>query len=151
MQANAKYKEKYAAYLSNLPEEERQKVEAEAATHKSSAGAQAAKGNGKAAANHAVAGGGGKGGNSRVAPGDENRPPAGERPKPKKPLSAMFFFQQEKLAAMKERCPHMSHQEVMRALAREFSELPDRKKEKYKKMATEAKEKAIEETNGHKV
>lgn len=151
--ANAKYKEKYAAYLSNLPEEERQKVEAEAATHKSSASAgAAAKGNGKAAAaaNHAV--GGGKGG-SRVAaaPGDENRPPAGERPKPKKPLSAMFFFQQEKLAAMKERCPHMSHQEVMRALAREFSELPDRKKEKYKKMATEAKEKAIEETNGHKV
>ncbi|KAL1422594.1 hypothetical protein MTO96_022002 [Rhipicephalus appendiculatus] len=39
----------------------------------------------------------------------------------------------------------------MRALAREFSELPERKKEKYKKMATEAKEKAIEETNGHKV
>lgn len=149
--ANAKYKEKYAAYLSNLPEEERQKVEAEAAAHKSSASAgAAAKGNGKAA-NHAVAGAGGKGGVSRVAPGDENRPPAGERPKPKKPLSAMFFFQQEKLAAMKERCPQMSHQEVMRALAREFSELPDRKKEKYKKMATEAKEKAIEETNGHKV
>uniref|UniRef100_A0A1E1XCU3 Putative upstream binding transcription factor rna polymerase i n=1 Tax=Amblyomma aureolatum TaxID=187763 RepID=A0A1E1XCU3_9ACAR len=148
--ANAKYKEKYAAYLNNLPEEERQKVEAEAATHKSAAsagGGTAAKGNAKSGSVVAT----GKGGVRSAAPGDENRPPAGERPKPKKPLSAMFFFQQEKLAAMKERCPQMSHQEVMRALAREFSELPERKKEKYKKMATEAKEKAIEETNGHKV
>lgn len=146
--ANAKYKEKYAAYLSNLPEEERQKVEAESGTHKSAAsagGGAAAKANSKGGCVTAS----GKG--NRLAPGDENQPPAGERPKPKKPLSAMFFFQQEKLAAMKERCPQMSHQEVMRALAREFSELPERKKDKYKKMATEAKEKAIEETNGHKV
>ncbi|XP_050039503.1 nucleolar transcription factor 1-like [Dermacentor andersoni] len=146
--ANAKYKEKYAAYLSNLPEEERQKVEADSAPHKSIAsagGGAAAKGNSKGSNVTAS----GKG--IRATPGDENQPPVGERPKPKKPLSAMFFFQQEKLAAMKERCPQMSHQEVMRALAREFSELPERKKEKYKKMATEAKEKAIEETNGHKV
>lgn len=148
--ANAKYKEKYAAYLNNLPEEERQKVEAEAATHKSAAsagGGAATKGTTKGGSMVTTS----KGGVRSAAPGDENRPPAGERPKPKKPLSAMFFFQQEKLAAMKERCPQMSHQEVMRALAREFSELPERKKEKYKKMATEAKEKAIEETNGHKV
>ncbi|KAH8026741.1 hypothetical protein HPB51_024240 [Rhipicephalus microplus] len=129
--ANAKYKEKYAAYLSNLPEEERQKVEAESGTHKSAAsagGGAAAKANSKGGCVTVS----GKG--NRLAPGDENQPPAGERPKPKKPLSAMFFFQQEKLAAMKERCPQMSHQE-----------------DKYKKMATEAKEKAIEETNGHKV
>ncbi|KAH7969513.1 hypothetical protein HPB52_019164 [Rhipicephalus sanguineus] len=146
--ANAKYKEKYAAYLSNLPEDERQKVEAESGTHKSVASA----GGGAAAKANAKGGGVTASGKGKcAAPGDENQPPAGERPKPKKPLSAMFFFQQEKLAAMKERCPQMSHQEVMRALAREFSELPERKKEKYKKMATEAKEKAIEETNGHNV
>lgn len=128
--ANAKYKEKYAAYLSNLPEDERHKLESDATGTKCASATASAK---KA--------------------GDEKGPPPGglERPKPKKPLSAMFFFQQEKVSGMKERCPHMSHQEVMRALAREFSELSDRKKEKYQKMATEARQKAIEETNGHKV
>lgn len=140
--ANAKYKEKYAAYLSNLPEEERHKLEADGTSAKSGGAAAVASKKGAA---------------SGRAAGDENQPPPGgqqtqqERPKPKKPLSAMFFFQQEKVSGMKERCPQLSHQEVMRALAREFSELSDRKKEKYQKMATEARQRAIEETNGHKV
>ncbi|CAN7999059.1 unnamed protein product, partial [Ixodes hexagonus] len=144
--ANAKYKEKYAAYLSNLPEDERHKLEADGTGGKSGANAAPSSKKGAVVASHG----------GRTA-GDENQPPPGgqtqqqERPKPKKPLSAMFFFQQEKVSGMKERCPHMSHQEVMRALAREFSELSDRKKEKYQKMATEARQKAIEETNGHKV
>ncbi|EEC15746.1 high mobility group protein, putative, partial [Ixodes scapularis] len=101
--ANAKYKEKYAAYLSNLPEEERHKLEADGTSTKS-------------------------GGTAAGAPPPGGQQTQQERPKPKKPLSAMFFFQQEKVSGMKERCPQLSHQEVMRALAREFSELSDRKK-----------------------
>ncbi|XP_064480273.1 nucleolar transcription factor 1-A-like [Ornithodoros turicata] len=134
VKANAKYKEKYATYLSNLPEEERIKLENEALAKSSG---------GKKTASPAQEVNG-------VTVGDENQPPQSERPKPKKPLSAMFFFQQEKVAPMREKHPDMSKQEIMRLIAREFSELPDRKKEKYQKMAEEAKQKALEETNGCK-
>lgn len=144
--ANAKYKEKYAAYLSNLPEEERLKLESEVALPKGSGGgAAAAK---KAAAAAALST---QQQNGTTGGGDENQPPKSERHKPKKPLSAMFFFQQEKVAHVREKHPDMSKQEIMRLLAREFSELPDRKKEKYQKMASEAKQKEEEETNGYKV
>lgn len=48
--------------------------------------------------------------------------------RPKKPLSAMFYFQQEKFAVFRQKNPDMSKQEVMKVLAKEYNELPEKKK-----------------------
>lgn len=48
--------------------------------------------------------------------------------RPKKPLSAMFYFQQEKYAVTRQKHPEMSKQEVMKMLAKEYSELSEKKK-----------------------
>ncbi|XP_078664656.1 nucleolar transcription factor 1-like isoform X1 [Branchiostoma floridae x Branchiostoma belcheri] len=59
--------------------------------------------------------------------------------RPKRPISAVFFYQQEKRQKLREKYPSLSNQEITRMLARKWSELSDKKKEKYKKMEEEAR------------
>uniref|UniRef100_V9KCU0 Nucleolar transcription factor 1-like protein n=1 Tax=Callorhinchus milii TaxID=7868 RepID=V9KCU0_CALMI len=55
--------------------------------------------------------------------------------RPKQPISAMFLFFQEK----RKDNPELSESELTRKLARMWTELSDKKKEKYRRMETEAK------------
>ncbi|KAK1877739.1 Nucleolar transcription factor 1 [Dissostichus eleginoides] len=56
--------------------------------------------------------------------------------KPKRPISAMFIFSEEKRPKMQQEHPDVSDSEITRLLARMWNELPDKKKEKYKRLET---------------
>lgn len=114
-EALEKYQKEYLHYLAGLPEDERKKLED---IPKKKRPIPVARGRAVGAAQ----------------PTDNK-----ESSKPKKPLSALFFFQQEKHDYYKSKYPDRSEQELTRMTAREFLELSDKKKEKYKRMAEEAK------------
>uniref|UniRef100_A0A4W3HV74 Nucleolar transcription factor 1 n=1 Tax=Callorhinchus milii TaxID=7868 RepID=A0A4W3HV74_CALMI len=59
--------------------------------------------------------------------------------KPKRPISAMFIFSEEKRKKLQKDQPELSESELTRKLARMWTELSDKKKEKYRRMETEAK------------
>lgn len=48
--------------------------------------------------------------------------------KPKRPISAMFIFAEEKRPKLQQERPDLSDSELMRFLARMWNELPDKKK-----------------------
>uniref|UniRef100_A0A3Q2E9Q4 Upstream binding transcription factor n=1 Tax=Cyprinodon variegatus TaxID=28743 RepID=A0A3Q2E9Q4_CYPVA len=54
--------------------------------------------------------------------------------KPKRPISAMFIFAEEKRAKLQQERPDLPDSELTRFLARMWNELPDKKKEKYKRV-----------------
>ncbi|KAL2101229.1 hypothetical protein ACEWY4_002990 [Coilia grayii] len=54
--------------------------------------------------------------------------------KPKRPVSAMFIFAEEKRPKLKHDRPELSESEITRQLARMWNELPEKKKEKYKNL-----------------
>ncbi|XP_014826993.1 PREDICTED: nucleolar transcription factor 1 isoform X2 [Poecilia mexicana] len=54
--------------------------------------------------------------------------------KPKRPISAMFIFSEEKRAKLQQERPDIPDSELTRLLARMWNELPDKKKEKYKRV-----------------
>uniref|UniRef100_H2V0H8 Upstream binding transcription factor n=1 Tax=Takifugu rubripes TaxID=31033 RepID=H2V0H8_TAKRU len=54
--------------------------------------------------------------------------------KPKRPISAMFIFSEEKRPKLQQERPDLSDSELTRLLARMWNELPDKKKEKYKRL-----------------
>uniref|UniRef100_A0A3P9IV40 Upstream binding transcription factor n=1 Tax=Oryzias latipes TaxID=8090 RepID=A0A3P9IV40_ORYLA len=54
--------------------------------------------------------------------------------KPKRPISAMFIFAEEKRQKLQQERPDLSDSEVTRCLARMWNDLPDKKKEKYKRL-----------------
>lgn len=54
--------------------------------------------------------------------------------KPKPPVSAMFIFSEEKRPKLHQERPDLSDMELTRLLARMWSELSDKKKEKYKNL-----------------
>uniref|UniRef100_A0A7N8XUG5 Upstream binding transcription factor n=1 Tax=Mastacembelus armatus TaxID=205130 RepID=A0A7N8XUG5_9TELE len=56
--------------------------------------------------------------------------------KPKRPISAMFIFAEEKRPKLQQERPDLSDSELTRLLARMWNELPDKKKEKYKRLET---------------
>uniref|UniRef100_A0A8C4H3L7 Upstream binding transcription factor n=1 Tax=Dicentrarchus labrax TaxID=13489 RepID=A0A8C4H3L7_DICLA len=56
--------------------------------------------------------------------------------KPKRPISAMFIFSEEKRPKLQQERPDLSDSELTRLLARMWNELPDKKKEKYKRLET---------------
>uniref|UniRef100_A0A7N6B4P5 HMG box domain-containing protein n=1 Tax=Anabas testudineus TaxID=64144 RepID=A0A7N6B4P5_ANATE len=56
--------------------------------------------------------------------------------KPKRPISAMFIFSEEKRPKLHQERPDLSDSELTRFLARMWNELPDKKKEKYKRLET---------------
>ncbi|XP_022091128.1 nucleolar transcription factor 1-like isoform X2 [Acanthaster planci] len=69
------------------------------------------------------------------------------RLKPKKPVSALFLYTQEHRDAYRDKNPSMSETEVTRTLARQFGELSDRQKEKYRRKAQEARKEQEEESD----
>lgn len=50
--------------------------------------------------------------------------------KPKRPISAMFIFSEEKRPKLQQERPDLSDSELTRLLARMWNELPDKKKVK---------------------
>lgn len=98
-----RYQEDYAAYLANLPEDERKRLEEE-------------KGKGK------------KKITKKKTTDEDNESKAQNNSKPKKPLSALFFFKQEKFQHYKSLYPEKSEQELTRLIAREFGDLSEKKK-----------------------
>ncbi|KAK5606214.1 hypothetical protein CRENBAI_025203 [Crenichthys baileyi] len=56
--------------------------------------------------------------------------------KPKRPISAMFIFAEEKRPKLQQERPDLPDSELTRLLARMWNELPDKKKEKYKRLET---------------
>ncbi|XP_051792225.1 nucleolar transcription factor 1 isoform X2 [Erpetoichthys calabaricus] len=58
----------------------------------------------------------------------------GSSGKPKRPISAMFIFSEEKRKKLQEERPDLSENELTRLLARMWNELSDKKKEKYKRL-----------------
>uniref|UniRef100_A0A3Q3WUM2 HMG box domain-containing protein n=1 Tax=Mola mola TaxID=94237 RepID=A0A3Q3WUM2_MOLML len=56
--------------------------------------------------------------------------------KPKRPISAMFIFSEEKRPKLQQERPDVADSELTRLLARMWNELPDKKKEKYKHLET---------------
>uniref|UniRef100_A0A8C9STC1 Upstream binding transcription factor n=1 Tax=Scleropages formosus TaxID=113540 RepID=A0A8C9STC1_SCLFO len=66
--------------------------------------------------------------------------------KPKRPISAMFIFSEEKRPKLQQDRPELSESELTRMLARMWNELSDKKKEKYKRL--EAALKAESEKKG---
>ncbi|KAL6476803.1 hypothetical protein MHYP_G00153020 [Metynnis hypsauchen] len=66
--------------------------------------------------------------------------------KPKRPISAMFIFAEEKRPKLQQERPDLSDSELTRLLARMWNDLSDKKKEKYKNL--EAVLKAESEKRG---
>lgn len=139
--ANQKYKEKYQIYLNSLVSEDRKKLEGELAL----------KNKKKAPTPNQIAA-------TEKMELKKNPPVAvapptplpilqanGVMPKPpttksqKKGFTPLLFYQQEKFNSILQKNPSLSKTEIMRLLAKDFSDLPDKKKEKYKKMVDEAK------------
>uniref|UniRef100_A0AAQ6A797 HMG box domain-containing protein n=1 Tax=Amphiprion ocellaris TaxID=80972 RepID=A0AAQ6A797_AMPOC len=56
--------------------------------------------------------------------------------KPKRPISAMFIFSEEKRPKLQQERPDLSDSDVTRLLARMWNELPEKKKEKFKRLET---------------
>ncbi|XP_033640410.1 nucleolar transcription factor 1-like isoform X1 [Asterias rubens] len=69
------------------------------------------------------------------------------RLKPKKPISALFLFTNEQRQTFKGENPDMSDTEITRNLARQYSELSDKSKEKYRRKAQEARKEQEEESD----
>uniref|UniRef100_A0A8C4H3K3 Upstream binding transcription factor n=1 Tax=Dicentrarchus labrax TaxID=13489 RepID=A0A8C4H3K3_DICLA len=74
----------------------------------------------------------GAGANSPIKPSLHEANPE----KPKRPISAMFIFSEEKRPKLQQERPDLSDSELTRLLARMWNELPDKKKEKYKRLET---------------
>ncbi|XP_067869382.1 nucleolar transcription factor 1 isoform X2 [Heterodontus francisci] len=69
--------------------------------------------------------------------------------KPKRPISAMFIFSEEKRKKMQEEEPELSESELTRKLARMWTELSEKKKEKYRRMETAAKAESEQRKQGY--
>uniref|UniRef100_A0A8C7P1U1 Upstream binding transcription factor n=1 Tax=Oncorhynchus mykiss TaxID=8022 RepID=A0A8C7P1U1_ONCMY len=63
--------------------------------------------------------------------------------KPKRPISAMFIFSEEKRPKLQQERPDLSDSELTRLLARMWNELSDKKKEKYKRLETVLKAESV--------
>ncbi|KAM4536132.1 nucleolar transcription factor 1 isoform 2-T3 [Fundulus diaphanus] len=72
--------------------------------------------------------------------------------KPKRPISAMFIFAEEKRTKLQQERPDLPDSELTRLLARMWNELPDKKKEKYKRVEALLKAESVKkerEERGH--
>lgn len=131
MKANQKYKEKYAIYLNSLVDEERLKVENEVKQSKRHT-VEKYLIEKKNQANGIVS----------VPQINGDVPALPTTPltpsRTKKPFSAIFLYQQEKLSVFSQKHPNLSRTEITRLIAKEFAALSEKKKEKYKKLAEEA-------------
>ncbi|KAI5097265.1 nucleolar transcription factor 1, partial [Silurus meridionalis] len=82
-----------------------------------------------------------------ASPGSKKGSKAKSGPvKPKRPISAMFIFAEEKRQKLHQERPELSDSELTRLLARMWTDLSDKKKEKYKNL--EAVLKAESEKRG---
>ncbi|XP_075894578.1 nucleolar transcription factor 1 isoform X1 [Nelusetta ayraudi] len=74
------------------------------------------------------------GGSSSPAAKKKNAKAKASPEKPKRPISAMFIFSEEKRPKLQQERPDLSDSELTRLLARMWNELPDKKKEKFKRL-----------------
>lgn len=64
----------------------------------------------------------------------------GVQKKPKYPPSAYNFYVKANLRTVKQEHPELSQHEILRKVAEQFKQLPDKKKQKYEQLAEQAKE-----------
>ncbi|MGH0138341.1 UNVERIFIED_CONTAM: hypothetical protein FKN15_036077 [Acipenser sinensis] len=69
----------------------------------------------------------------------KNATSKGSSDKPKRPISAMFIFSEEKRHKLQEEHPELAESQLTRLLARMWNDLSDKKKEKYKRLEAAVK------------
>ncbi|KAK1158981.1 nucleolar transcription factor 1-like isoform X1 [Acipenser oxyrinchus oxyrinchus] len=69
----------------------------------------------------------------------KNSTSKGSSDKPKRPISAMFIFSEEKRHKLQEEHPELAESQLTRLLARMWNDLSDKKKEKYKRLEAAVK------------
>ncbi|XP_069760827.1 nucleolar transcription factor 1 isoform X2 [Narcine bancroftii] len=69
--------------------------------------------------------------------------------KPKRPISAMFIFSEERRKKLQEEEPELSESELTRKLARMWTELSEKKKEKYRRLEAAAKAESEQKRQGY--
>uniref|UniRef100_A0A3Q4M9B2 Upstream binding transcription factor n=1 Tax=Neolamprologus brichardi TaxID=32507 RepID=A0A3Q4M9B2_NEOBR len=108
-QRKKEYEIEMNRFLSSISEEEQQRVLGEAKTgFKKSTGAN--------------------------SPASKKKNSKANPEKPKRPISAMFIFAEEKRPKLQQERPDLADSEITRLLARMWNELPDKKKEKFKRL-----------------
>uniref|UniRef100_A0A669E771 Upstream binding transcription factor n=1 Tax=Oreochromis niloticus TaxID=8128 RepID=A0A669E771_ORENI len=108
-QRKKEYEIEMNRFLSSISEEEQQRVLGEAKTgFKKSTGAN--------------------------SPASKKKNSKANPEKPKRPISAMFIFAEEKRPKLQQERPELADSEITRLLARMWNELPDKKKEKFKRL-----------------
>uniref|UniRef100_A0A3P8X5T5 Upstream binding transcription factor n=1 Tax=Cynoglossus semilaevis TaxID=244447 RepID=A0A3P8X5T5_CYNSE len=84
-----------------------------------------------------------KKGSAAGSPAAKKRASKTSPEKPKRPISAMFIFSEEKRPKLQQERQDLSDSELTRLLARMWNDLPDKKKEKYKRLEAVLKAESV--------
>ena len=81
----------------------------------------------------------------------ENKKKKGKKDKdaPKRPISAYFFYNQERREKLKKEKPNLDNKELIRAMSEEWNKLSDEEKKPYVKKAAEDKKRYVEEMKAY--
>ena len=81
----------------------------------------------------------------------ENKKKKGKKDKdaPKRPISAYFFYNQERREKLKKEKPNLDNKELIRAMSEEWNKLTDEEKKPYVKKAAEDKKRYVEEMKAY--
>ncbi|XP_048859146.1 nucleolar transcription factor 1-like isoform X2 [Brienomyrus brachyistius] len=114
-------------FVCSLPKDEQQRVRGELETlgdlRKSNSSSPASKETSKA-----------MGLSPKQRPVSNDRHPSTGSEAPRKPISALFIFSEEKRPKLQRQRPELSDSELTCTLAKMWNELPDKKKEKYERL-----------------
>ena len=81
----------------------------------------------------------------------ENTKKRGKKDKnaPKRPISAYFFYNQERREKLKKEKPNLDNKELIKAMSEEWNKLTDEEKKPYVKKAEADKKRYIEEMKAY--
>ena len=81
----------------------------------------------------------------------ENTKKKGKKDKdaPKRPISAYFFYNQERREKLKKEKPNLDNKELIKAMSEEWNKLTDEEKKPYIKKAAEDKKRYVEEMKAY--
>ena len=75
--------------------------------------------------------------------------PKKDKDAPKRPLSAYFFYIQERREALKKEKPNLDNKELIRTMGEEWNKLSDEEKKPYSKMAENDKKRYQDEIKAY--
>ena len=81
----------------------------------------------------------------------ENTKKRGKKDKdaPNRPISAYFFYNQERREKLKKEKPNLDNKELIKAMSEEWNKLTDEEKKPYIKKAAEDKKRYVEEMKAY--